>query len=122
MRIILEKKDLISLLGKALGRKLEEKDVLIQSEPFEVILYDAESVLVPDDPEPTPEAPAPQATAPSPKPAEDDGMSIDELLHKSKSLALTSPETGKGAKKKRARMAGEYDEPVNPLTGVNDED
>jgi len=121
VRVILEKRDLISLLGKALGRKFEEKDVLIQAEPFEVIIYDAESVLVPDEPDPPSIGLVPQAPVSTPKPAEDDSMSLDDLLSKSKSLALTGPETGKGAKKRRARMAGEYDEPVNPLTGVNDE-
>lgn len=36
MRIILERKDILSLLGKSLGYVLEDEDIEIQTDPFEV--------------------------------------------------------------------------------------
>lgn len=123
MRVILEKKDVISLLGKAMGRRFEEKDVLVQADPFEVIIYDAEDVLVPDDP-PPPESPrAPSTLEPkksSPIVLDDDG-SLDELHARSAELASRSPTMGgKGKKAKAAQrqlLPGESIDPRNPLDG-----
>lgn len=124
MKIILERHDLIVLLGKAMKRNLTESDVEVNVDPFEVIIHDATGVLGGED-----DAAPPAASAPTPrqeKRGEDspittaDDMSLEEMAKKSAALAMAKPETGRGAKKARARMVGEVDEPrppVDPLSG-----
>jgi hypothetical protein len=123
VRVILEKKDLVSLLGKAMGRKFEEKDVLVQADPFEVIIYDAASVLVPEDNSVNAleEVKMRRMAGAPPVPLEQDTVSMEELVRASRSLANSSPKVGQAAKKTRARIPGEYDEPINPLTGGDDD-
>ena len=45
MRIILEKKDLISLLSKALGVELDDESVEVQTDPFEGRISKAEQIF-----------------------------------------------------------------------------
>lgn len=124
MRVVLEKTDLIALLGKALKRTLTEEDVEINLEAFEVTIHDATGILIKDE---IVEEPATPTTA-KPKtvtlPAEnEEDLTMEELAERNRRLAAQAPAVGrKGAdtKVKRARMAGEYDQPlppVNPLTG-----
>jgi len=50
MKIILEKKDVIELLGKALNTTLDPTNVQITTEPFEVIVMEADKVLKSQEP------------------------------------------------------------------------
>jgi len=47
MRITLEKADLVSLLGKALGVELDITRVTVHPDPFEVIIADAGGIVIP---------------------------------------------------------------------------
>jgi len=58
MKIVLEEKDLIALLGKALGVTLNPDEVSVKTDPFEVHVTNAEVALsfsTSDEKESTPE-------------------------------------------------------------------
>lgn len=126
MKLTLEKADVIALIGKALGRELNEENVEVHLETFEVIIHDASTILVPPKPAPV-EAEVPQKSSPSAA-EKDPPLSMDELLNASKQLAQSRPQVGRDAKrgspKARGKIPGEYDEPlppVDPMTGGDDE-
>ncbi len=87
MRIILEKKDLLSLLGKALGYPLEDDDVEVTADPFEVRISSVRlGELAHTD------AP-PVSTISPPTPVEvmtgypdDDDPSMDGLIHQNERM------------------------------------
>lgn len=124
MRLVLEKKDVISFIGKAINRKLTEEQVEVRTDPFEVIIYDAEEVLGEEDPpSPPPAKAAPTGASPRKDPPvviDDDG-SLDELHAHSAALASQAPAVGgKGKRGKAAQrqlMPGESPTPRNPLDG-----
>lgn len=127
MRVILEKADIISLLGKAMRRKLTETDVEITADPFEVIIHDATDIL--GDIEQTPAA-KPQPPFPLEGTSafgsistychpEEEEMSLEDIARESAKLAAQPPLQ---KKKTRRLMSGESLEPRNPLAGVDDGD
>jgi hypothetical protein len=125
MRVILEKADVIALLGKAMKRKLTEAEVEVHADPFEVVIHDATGVLgVDDDEELVYEEPVrvvKQHIITSLNP-EDDDKTLEDLARESAALAAQPPKTGKGTKKlRRNLMPGESVEPRNPLEGGDDE-
>jgi len=124
MRVILEKADVVALLGKAMNRKLSEENVEVHADPFEVVIHDATGALGVDDEEPTYEEPVrvvKQHVITSMDP-EDDGKTLEDLAKESAALASRPPKVGKAGKKlKRNLMPGESLEPRNPLAGDTDE-
>jgi hypothetical protein len=128
MKVTLERADIISLLGKAMGRTLSEKNVEIHIEPFEVIIHDATNILVPDDGRDALAAiESVRLGSQHQAPPEDDPLTIEELAAANQRLAARPPRVGRRAaddKKPRAKMVGEVDEPrkpVDPLLGGDDE-
>jgi len=124
MKVILEKKDLVTLLGRALRRNLTVAEVEVHADPFEVVIHDAEGVLgdmEPDHPQqpPPPNAvPSPVERTPVPSPiVMDEDGSLEDLQVQSAALASRPPRTTKADKTKKVRplMPGESTEPRNPL-------
>ena len=123
MRLVLEKRDVISFIGKAIGRTLTEEQVEVKTEPFEVIIYDAEEVLG-EEAAPPPPSPARPAVPPQvkekPVVIDDDG-SLDELHAHSAALAARPPTVGgkgkRGKAVQRQLLPGESVDPRNPLDG-----
>jgi hypothetical protein len=66
MRIILEKKDLISLLSKALGVELDDESMEVQADPFEVRISKAERMFKPPEGEMPPEPEVVENEGPNP--------------------------------------------------------
>jgi hypothetical protein len=125
MRVILEKADVIALLGKAMKRKLSEADVEVHADPFEVVIHDATGALGVDEEEGPPfNEPVrgkPVIQAPPEEP-EDDGKTLEDMARESAALAAQPPKTGKGTKKlKRNLMPGESLTPRSPLEGDDNE-
>ncbi len=130
MRVILEKADVIALLGKAMKRKLSEADVEVNADPFEVVIHDATGALGTDSENDDDDALAAiervKLTAPPPTGApilaEDDGKTLEDIARESAALAARLPKMGKAGKKlKRNLMQGESLTPRDPLTGGDDE-
>lgn len=124
MRLVLEKRDVISFIGKAINRKLTEEQVEVRTDPFEVIIYDAEDVLGEEELSPAlPVKTTPAGAAPRKEPPVivDDSGSLDELHAHSAALAAQPLAVGgKGKKGKAAQrqlMPGESPTPRNPLDG-----
>lgn len=123
MRVILEKADVVALLGKAMKRKLTEAEVEVHADPFEVVIHDATGVLGVDEEEPVVPEPVRQTRPENPVILDDDGKTFEDLARENAALAAQPPKTGKGAKKlKRNLMPGESMEPRNPLLGGDDGD
>jgi len=119
MRVILEKADVIALLGKAMKRKLTEENVEVHADPFEVVIHDATGALGVDDEEPTFDETVRVAKPAASPSEEDDGKTLEDLARESAALAAHPPKVGK--KIKRNLMPGESLTPRNPLEGDNDE-
>lgn len=121
MKVILEKSDIISLLGKAMGRTLNSDDVEIHLEPFEVVIHDASNVLITDETAQFVPSTPKAARLPGIDPADNAiEESMESLAAANRALAAQSPRVGRKAaeeKRPRTKMVGEYDEPRNPLEG-----
>jgi hypothetical protein len=90
MRLVLEKKEIIKIIGKALGYNLDESDVKITTEPFELEIKNVRTSDIEEKaPKPAPmkvqgDIPIPPSSAST---AIDDHENLDDLLSKSSDLA-----------------------------------
>lgn len=126
MKVILERADIISLLGKAMGKVLSEENVVVTPDPFEVIIHDASNILGPEETTvPTNKTETPPSSAvPRLGIMPDDEEDMESLAAANRALLNSKPPKGVKAahpQVQRQLMAGESTEPRNPLEGDNDE-
>jgi hypothetical protein len=90
MRLVLEKEELIKLIGQALGYNLDESDVKITTDPFELEIKNVRTSDIAEKP-PKPAPMKVQESAPVPpssgNPGIDGHENLDDLLSTSENLA-----------------------------------
>lgn len=89
MRLVLEKKEIIKIIGKALGYNLDESDVKITTDPFELEIRNVRTSDIGDT---TPKAAPMRVQEDIPKPPSSaspdiDDQNLDDLLSKSSDIA-----------------------------------